>query len=116
MQEKIKNKGYWDTLIIDLLSDNISEEGSQELALWISASTKHQQYFNQMKELWNSTAVADPNLPFDYEKAYALFRRRVDEKTKFALQKRAKIIVWRRISIVAAVMIPFVLLSYYSLF
>lgn len=116
MQEKIKDKGDWDTLIIDLLSDNISDKEHQKLEDWIGASTKHLHYFNQMKELWNSTAVADPNLPFDYEKAYSLFAKRVDEKSKFTLQKKEKAILWRSVSAVAAVMIPFLLLSYYTLF
>ena len=116
MQEKIKDKGYWDTLIIDLLSDNISDKESQKLAVWIGASTNHLQYFNQMKELWNSTAVADPNLPFDYKKAYSLFAKRVDEKTELIIQRKKKSILWRRVSAVAAVMIPFLFLSYYTLF
>ena len=116
MQEKIKDKGYWDTQIIDSLSDSISEENSRELALWFDESTKHLLYFNQMKELWNSTAVADPNLPFDYEKAYSLFSKRVEEKTKLTLQKNTKAILWRRISIAAAVIIPFVILNYNTLF
>jgi ferric-dicitrate binding protein FerR (iron transport regulator) len=116
MQEKIKDKGYWDTQIIDSLSDSISEENSRELALWFDESTKHLLYFNQMKEMWNSTAVADPNLPFDYEKAYSLFSKRVEEKTKLTLQKNTKAILWRRISIAAAVIIPFVILNYNTLF
>ena len=116
MQEKIKDKGYWDTLIIDLLSDSISEIARQELELWLSVSTKHLHYFNQMKELWNSTAVADPNLPFNYEKAYALFAKRVDEKTELIIQRKKRTILWRKVSAVAAVMIPFLFLSYYTLF
>lgn len=116
MLKKINNKEYWDTLIIDLLSENISEENRQKVEQWKEASTQNLQYFNQMKELWNSATVADPNLSFDYKKAYSLFIKRATEIKKTAVAKKERSISWHKISIVAAVIIPFILLSYYSYF
>lgn len=117
MQKKILNKEYWDTLIIDWLSDNILEKDAQTLKEWLKESKKHLSYFNQMKELWDSSTVADLDLPFDYEKAYSLFVNRIDERSSVApvfMSKRINVSFWRKIIIVAAVIIPIIILGYYT--
>lgn len=116
MREEIQNKEYWDTLIIDRLSDNISEKESSLLNEWLAESPKHQSYFDGMKELWESSGIADPDLPFDYERAYALFVKRVREnRPEASVRPLAKSSVFiRRVAVIAAVIIPFVILGYYT--
>ena len=116
MREEIENKEYWDTLIIDLLSGNISEENSRVLSGWLEQSVKHQSYFDGMKELWESSAVADPGLPFCYEKAYSLFVKRIHAKrtdVSAGLPEKRNIFL-RRAGAVAAILVPFIILSYYT--
>lgn len=116
MIEEIKNKEYWDTLIIDRLSGNISDEDSRFLDAWLEESGKHRSYFGGMKDLWDSSGAADPRLPFDYEKAYSLFLKRIHAKegdTSVLQPKKSKLFI-RRIAAVAAVLLPIIVLSYYT--
>ncbi|RHU22265.1 DUF4974 domain-containing protein [Parabacteroides sp. TM07-1AC] len=116
MRKEIQNKEYWDTLIIDRLSDNISEEDNRKLDAWLDESAKHLSYFNQMKDLWDSSAVGDPELLFDYERGYSLFMKRVrgEKESTLVVETKNKQILWRRIIAVAAVLIPVFVLGYYT--
>ena len=116
MREEIQNKEYWDTLIIDHLSDNISEKDSCLLNEWLAESLKHQSYFDGMKELWESSGITNPYLPFDYERAYSLFVKRVHGNHPEASLRplRKSLVFIRRVTIIAAVIIPFVILGYYT--
>lgn len=117
MSEEIRNKEYIDTLIIDCLSDSITEENVRALQAWINESEKHRLYFYGMKELWDSSVVANPVLTFNHERAYALFRKRLYERAADASTVRPekkKIAMWRRIASVAVVVIPLVVFSYYT--
>ena len=116
MRKEIQNKEYWDTLIIDRLSDNIPEEDNRKLDAWLDESAKHLSYFNQMKNLWDSSAVGDPELLFDYERGYSLFMKRVREEKEstLAVETKNKQILWHRIIAVAAVIIPVFVLGYYA--
>lgn len=116
MSEEIRNKEYIDTLIIDWLSGSIAEDDARALKTWLNESEKHQMYFNGMKELWDSSVVADPVLTFNHERAYSLFIKRIRERTASVQAvgpERKKISMWRRIASVAVVMIPLVVFSYY---
>lgn len=116
MKEEIQNKEYWDTLIIDCLSNSISDQDRCILDEWLAVSGKHQSYFHGMKELWDSSGVADPGLPFDYERAYSLFIKRVHEKRENVsvglFGKKSYFL--RRIAAIAAVVIPVIILGYYT--
>lgn len=117
MKRQIQNKEYWDILIIDCLSGNISEEGHRLFNDWLEESEENRAYFNQMKELWDSSGVLEDENMFDYEKAYSLFVKRINEKNNMAsihlLSEKKR--WWKTISTVAAVLIPFLCLSYYTL-
>lgn len=117
MIEEFKNKEYWDTLIIDRLSGCLSDKNSNILNEWLAESAKHQSYFDGMKDLWDSLGVADASLPFDYERAYSLFVKRIHEKEekRTARLSKKKFYFILRVAAIAAVMIPFVLLGYYTL-
>ncbi len=53
--------GYWDDLIIDRLSGNLSADDRARLERWLDESEEHRQYYSQMKELWDSSEVANPH-------------------------------------------------------
>lgn len=116
MRERIQYKEYWDTLIIDHLSDEISEKDSCLLNEWLAESLKHQSYLDGMKELWESSGIANPDLLFDYERAYSLFVKRIHEKRpETSLRPLRKSLVFiRRVAIIAAVIISVVILRYYT--
>lgn len=76
MDIRITDRGYWDDLIIDRLSGNLSADDRARLERWLDESEEHRQYYSQMKELWDSSEVANPHFLFDDEKAYILFSKR----------------------------------------
>ena len=77
MDIRITDRGYWDDLIIDRLSGNLSADDRARLEGWLDESEEHRQYYSQMKELWDSSEVANPHFLFDDEKAYILFQQKV---------------------------------------
>lgn len=52
MDIQITDRGYWDDLIIDRLSGNLSADDRARLEGWLDESEEHRQYYSQMKELW----------------------------------------------------------------
>lgn len=112
MNEQIQNKEYWDSLIIDYLSQNISDDDRIKLMAWLLESDEHKCYLNQMKELWDSSAIMDGKFPFNYKHAYSVFEMRIRQKS---ISRPKKVnLFWRRIAMVAAVLVPFLFLSYYT--
>lgn len=61
MDIRITDRGYWDDLIIDRLSGNLSADDRARLERWLDESEEHRQYYSQMKELWDSSEVANPH-------------------------------------------------------
>lgn len=64
MDIRITDRGYWDDLIIDRLSGNLSADDRARLERWLDESEEHRQYYSQMKELWDSSEVANPAFSF----------------------------------------------------
>ncbi|WP_455628500.1 FecR family protein [Parabacteroides chinchillae] len=110
---QIRDKEYWDDLLIDCFSNDITDDNRAVLNKWLDESEKHRLYYESMKDIWNASSVADDQFPFDYEKAFILFERRIHsangQKIKHSMP------LWRKAVAVAAVLIPFILLSYYTI-
>ena len=83
------------------------------LERWLDESEEHRQYYSQMKELWDSSEVVNPHFLFDDEKAYILFSKRCASFAGIP-RKRLSVPWWKRGVAVAAVLIPFVFLSYFT--
>ena len=113
MDIRITDRGYWDDLIIDRLSGNLSADDRARLEGWLDESEEHRQYYSQMKELWDSSEVANPHFLFDDEKAYILFSKRCASFAGIP-RKRLSVPWWKRGVAVAAVLVPFVFLSYFT--
>ncbi len=115
MDKQIENKNYWDNLIIDHLMQSISESDRVKLTAWVSESDEHRRYLYQMEELWNSSGITDERFPFDHEKAYALFERRI-KRSSLPVSVRAPKTGYlrKKIAALAAVLIPFIFLGYYT--
>lgn len=115
MEIHINNKIYWDNLIIDYLSGHITREDISRLESWKKESKEHLIYFNEMKTLWDSSGMIDKNLPFDEEKAYLLFYGKCrSTKKKQANHFHSKWLSWKKAISFAAVLFPFILLSYFT--
>lgn len=110
-----KTHTEWIDPIIDYLTGNGSETTEQHLKEWIAASEANKQYFEEIKELWQSFEIASENKLYDPQKAFRLFKERIRaqlipmEKTFSVKRNRMR----RRIA-AAAVLIPFFFLSYFT--
>lgn len=112
---QIVNKEYWDSLIIDCLSGNLSQNARMELDRWLDESEEHRMYYHQIKDLWDSSGVADDLFLFDNEKAYKLFcMRRAFSCATFKSQPVKKRSLWKSAVSVAAVLLPFLILGYFT--
>lgn len=109
---QIVDRGYWDDLIIDRLSGNLSRADEEQLDNWLNESERNRLYYSQMKDLWDSSGIVNDDFLFDYERAYELFRTRMASPS-FGLQEKKRSL-WKIAVSVAAVLVPFVFLSYYT--
>ena len=110
---QIANKEYWDGLIIDCLSGDLSQKDRWKMERWLDDSEEHRSYYYQMKELWDSSGVMDDRFLFDYEKAYELFSMKAVSSPILKRQGNKRLLR-KIIASVAAVLIPFVFLGYYT--
>jgi len=70
-------------LIVLQLSGDIDKENEKKLNNWISALPDNAKYYNQMRELWFSSAADNKVLSkYDKEKAYAQFKEYVTEHSQ----------------------------------
>lgn len=115
MDRQIQNKEYWDNLIIDYLSQNISEDDKNMLMAWVGESDEHKEYLDWMKDLWDSSIVIGDKLPFNSDKAYLLFERKIRGNVDpVSLQFKKRMPLWVYFISAAAALIPFLFLSYYT--
>lgn len=115
MNMQIVNKDYWDSLIIDCLSGNLSSSARVKLEHWLDESEEHRSYYAQMKELWDSSGVVNDHLLFDNERAYDFFcARRTFLSAALKSQPAGKRPLWKTLISVAAVLFPVLFLGYYT--
>lgn len=112
MKKQTKRNEYWVNLLIDFLAAKTTPEEQQLLFEWIEKSEDNKLFYTQLKEIWVSSGIENPHSPFHKEKAFRLFKERM-EMARQNKQKRIKRIFLRATAI-AAVLIPFVALLYIS--
>lgn len=110
MEKKDTHNEYQINLLIDFLSGKITTEEQALLFEWIDKSEENRLYYTQIKELWVSSGLGNPESPFHKEKAFNMFKERVETIVRNKRIKRKKTL--RRIAGVAAVLLPFILLIY----
>lgn len=102
---------YWLNLIVDYLTGSISTSSCRELEEWLAASEENRSYFQELQEVWKSMGIVNDMATFNNDKAFQLFKGRVQadrpgRKKIYALPRRALSY--------AAVIIPFLILSYFT--
>jgi len=110
MERKKQSDEYWVNLLIDFLAGKITAEEQTLLFEWVNKSEENKRCYTQLSEIWVSSGMGISNLPFHKERAFAMFKERVDAVMLNKQLKKKKIA--RRIAGIAAVLIPFVILSY----
>lgn len=101
---------YWVNLLIDYLTGKITTEEEVVLLEWIERSEENKLYYTQLKEIWVSSQIGNPHTPFHKEKAFRMFRERVDAAVRNRQIKKKKII--KRVASIAVILLPFVILIY----
>lgn len=105
------DKEYGFGLIMNHLTGAPSGDDLDE---WRKASDENEQLFVQMQKIWNALSLSDRNEMFDGQRAYHLFRERIEAENRMA--ERIPLNPYRllrRVASYAAVVIPFVILTTY---
>lgn len=110
MDKKDTHNEYWVNLLIDFLTGKITAEEQALLFEWIDKSEENRLYYLQARELWVSSGLGNPDSPFHKEKAFHMFKERVETIIRNKRIKRKKI--FSRVAFIAAVLLPFVCLLY----
>lgn len=110
MEKKNIPDEYWINLLIDYLTGRITAEEQTLLFEWIDKSEENRLCYTQLKEIWISSGLGNPDSPFHKEKAFRMFKERVDAVVHGKQLKRKK--VFLRMTAVAALLLPFVILLY----
>lgn len=98
---------YYINLIIDFLSGSISDSSQLELDEWLNDSKANRQLFEELKDAWILAGAIKDEDAFDSDKAYQLFRNRVE----LALQHRPTKYTLRRFIPYAATIASFIILA-----
>ncbi len=116
MKTDEQHKEHWLNLIIDRLTGSISEEAEISLREWTDASEENKQYAEKIEQLWESLDIISEEDRFDSEKAFLLFKERVDQETSYAdkPERKTKHLSRRKLLSYAAILIPLLLLGYFA--
>ncbi len=112
MEKKNTSDEYWINLLIDFLAGKITAEEKVLLFKWIDESDENKHCYTQLREIWVSSGIGNPSTPFQKEKAFLLFKERVDAVKRSKQLKRKNLFI--RVAGIAALLLPFVLLLYVS--
>ncbi|MDR2763996.1 MAG: FecR family protein [Tannerella sp.] len=107
---------YGLNLFIDSLTGAASEETEAQLAAWRGASAANERRYAEMKKIWDSLSLSARDEQFDTQRAYRLFQERVKAEIEQTERQRTTVhrIPLRRVVAVAAILIPFLFLSYFA--
>lgn len=94
-------------LIIDFFSGSISNSSQIELERWLNASEDNRQLFEELEKAWVLAGVIKDENMFDSDKAYQIFRNRVD----LALQAKPRKYTLRRLLPYAATVASIIILA-----
>lgn len=96
-----------DSWIAQYLLGKSDKESQEKLKTWSRESETNRQYVRNQLELWFSSEVAGSTVPFDKDKAFNLFRQRIENSGK--PKKRVHPFSWKTVYRVAAVILILVL-------
>lgn len=120
METNKQYKEYWLSLLIDRLTGSISGQADLSLQKWENDSEANKQYAERIEQLWETLDIVGQEEEFDSERAFLLFKERVSQEPKNSTKQKKRInrFPLRKVLSYAAVLIPFLLLSYstYSYF
>ncbi|MDR0288135.1 MAG: hypothetical protein LBI03_10600 [Clostridiales bacterium] len=116
METRNNEKEYGFGLIMDHLAGTTSDDSRKQLDEWRRASDENEQLFVWMEKMWRSLSLSERDKTFDHQRAYRMFRERVEAETarvkEFStLNSQFSI---KKIASYAAVLIPLVTLSYFT--
>ncbi len=115
MEIQNPDKEYWFGLIMDHLAGSLPDENRKQLDEWRSASSENEHLFAWMQKMWHALSLSDRNETFNEQRAYQLFRERVEAEA--AMAKRIPMKPYRllrRVASYAAVIIPIIILGYFT--
>lgn len=87
MDTQNQHKEHWLNLIIDRLTGTISEDSDQCLQEWIHASDENSRYFKNMELLWHSMEVVHEGEQYDSDRAFLLFKQRIETENTINTRK-----------------------------
>ncbi|MDR1407013.1 MAG: DUF4974 domain-containing protein [Tannerella sp.] len=107
---------YWMNLIVDSLTGAASGETEAQLAAWRDTTVANERRYVEMKNIWDSLSLSVHDERFDARQAYLLFKARVQAETERTGRRRrtGRRLPLRRVAAVAAILIPVLLLSYFT--
>ena len=118
MEMQNRNMEYGFELIMDHLTGSTSDDLRRQLDDWRNRSDENEQLFVRMQRLWSAMSLSDRDKTFDSRRAYHLFRERVEADAKESGMARQiplkPLSNLRRFAFYAAILIPFVFLSYFT--
>lgn len=111
-----RQKEYGLNLIIDRLTGSLSDEADLALREWICASDANRLYAEKIEQLWGSLDLVGEAVQYDSERAFSLFKQRVGEDTDrlYLLKKNTRSFSFRKWTAYAAVLVSFLVLSYFT--
>lgn len=108
MKRKDTHTEFWINIVIDSLAGKITDEERNLLSEWIEKSEENRLYYLQIKEIWVSSGMGNPDITSQKEQAFRMFMERVGLSEKNKRIRRKKYFI--RAASIAAVLLPFVLL------
>lgn len=115
MKNNDESNAYGLNLIINHLTGNLPDSPDGEFERWLAGSEENRIYYSEIKKLWDAMETADANPRYDSLRASQLFKSRIYGGTtparNFPVKKTAGV---RRILYAAAIVIPFLFLSYFT--
>lgn len=102
-------------LIVDFLSNSISDSSRIELEEWLNASEANRQFFKELEEAWMLMETLKDEESFESDKAYQMFRNRV-YLAGFASQTRRRKYTMRHFLAYAATIASLITLTLFAYF
>lgn len=79
-----------DDLLIRYLAEEATVTEREQVRLWIDASAENHNHFDQLRRIWEGSAVLAPAQPVDEEQAWLRFQQRVQPSAKIIPYKKNK--------------------------
>ncbi len=98
-----------DNLISSFLAEGLSPTEEKELNSWIALSEENRKYFQQQQEIWFSCTNENELKEYDVEKAFRLFKNRINAVSRKSHRLSLKVFVRY-----AAAIATLCLISYFS--